>query len=426
MDRRRDTTPRVTAAIMSPTGTGTAATAGIASANRSLLRSWRAAAVLSIAMLLCMAALAASADAKTNAVFGWGANADGDLGNGTRTPSEVPVRAGAPEGPGVEDAVQLSAGEYSTYARLSNGTLADWGDNSYGQLGNGLGEPGVFALLPEPVPGLAGVTSVAAGGTFALALLSNGTVVAWGNGGAGQLGDGSVVSSNVPVTVSGLTNVKAIAAGAATGLALLKNGTVMSWGDGEHGQLGNGEKAVFSDVPVQVEGLKSVKAIGMGRFFGLAVVKAGAVDTWGEGGSGELGDGTQEVDADVPVSVVDLTGAVKAVAGGADGGMALLKSGSVEDWGQGTQGQLGDGSDAGSDVAVPVKGLAGVKAIAEGASHSMALMSNKTVMTWGEGEFGQLGDESTLNSDEPVAAKGLSAIKFIGSGSNANFSLAGN
>ena len=387
-------------------------------------RRWRAAVALLIATLAGAGPMAASAYAKKTAVYGWGINAVGDLGNGTQMPSEVPVRAGGSEGPGVEGAVQLSAGAYSSYARLSNGTLMDWGDNSYGELGNGLGEPGAHSLLPEPVPGLTDVASVAAGGSFAMVLLSNGTVVAWGNGGQGQLGDGSEEGSNVPVTVSGLTNVKAIAAGVATGLALLKNGTVMSWGDDEHGQLGNGKAEVFSDLPVQVKGLKSVKAIGMGYEFGLAVVKAGAVDTWGEGGAGELGNGTQEVDSDVPVSVVDLTG-VKAVAGGSNDGMALLKNGSVEDWGEGAQGQLGDGSVASSDVPVAVKGLTGVKAIAEGASHSMALTSSKTVMSWGENEYGQLGDESTVDSDTPVLVTGLSAVKFIGSGSAANFSLAG-
>ncbi len=389
-----------------------------------VFRSWYRAAALLIAMLACMGTMAASAYAKKTAVYGWGLNAVGDLGNGTETLSEVPVKAGGAEGPGVEGVAQLSAGTYSTYARLSNDTLVNWGDNSYGELGNGLGEPGVHALLPEPVPGLMDVTSVAAGSSFAIALLSNGTVVAWGNGNEGQLGDGSEKSSNVPVTVSGLTNVKAIAAGGATALALLKNHTVMSWGDGEHGELGNGETAVSSDVPVQVKGLKAVKAIGMGYEFGLAVVKGGAVDTWGEGGAGELGNGTQEVNSDVPVSVVGLTN-VKAVAGGSNGGMALLKNGSVEDWGEGAQGQLGNGSTASSDIPVPVKGLTGVKAIAEGASHSIALMSNKTVMTWGEGEYGQLGDESTLDSDTPVPVTGLSGMKVIGSGSSANFSLAG-
>ncbi len=386
-------------------------------------RSWLSAAALLIVMLTCAGTMATSAYAKKTAVYGWGLNAAGDLGNGTETLSEVPVEAGGSEGPGVEGVAQLSAGAYSTYARLSGGTVEDWGDNSYGELGNGLGEPGVRALLPEAVPGLTDVTSVAAGASFALALLSNGTVVAWGNGGEGQLGDGTDESSNVPVTVSGLSEVKAIAAGGGTGLALLKNGTVKSWGDGEHGELGNGETAVFSDVPVQVKGLKSVKGIAMGYEFGLAIVKAGAVETWGEGGAGELGNGTQEVDSDVPVSVTGLIG-VKAVAGGSNGGMALLKNGSVYDWGEGAQGQLGNGSTASSDTPVPV-GLTGVKAIAEGASHSIALMSNKTVMTWGEGEYGQLGDASALNSDTPVPVTGLSGVKFVSSGSAANFSLAG-
>ncbi len=94
--------------------------------------------------------------------------------------------------------------------------------------------------MPVAVSGLNGVTAIAAGLGHSLALLSNGTVMAWGSNEYGELGDRTKTESDVPVAVSGLSGVTAIAAGGIHSLALLSNGTVMAWGSNVFGELGDG------------------------------------------------------------------------------------------------------------------------------------------------------------------------------------------
>jgi alpha-tubulin suppressor-like RCC1 family protein len=122
-------------------------------------------------------------------------------------------------------------------ASAASPSVLAWGANQGGQLGDGATER---SDVPVGVSGLSGVTAVSGGADFSLALLSDGTVMAWGENGFGELGDGSTEEkSDVPVAVSGLSEVTAIAAGGNHSLALLRNGTVVAWGEGSWGQLGN-------------------------------------------------------------------------------------------------------------------------------------------------------------------------------------------
>jgi alpha-tubulin suppressor-like RCC1 family protein len=95
-------------------------------------------------------------------------------------------------------------------------------------------------MTPVPVSGLTNVTAMAGGGLHSLALLSDGTVMAWGYNGYGQLGDGTFDTRTAPVPVSGLVDVTALAGGDFHNLALLLDGTLMAWGYNNSGQLGNG------------------------------------------------------------------------------------------------------------------------------------------------------------------------------------------
>jgi alpha-tubulin suppressor-like RCC1 family protein len=285
-------------------------------------------------------------------VMGFGVNGVGELCDGTHTKAEVPVQVG-----GVSEATAVAVGGYDSLILLRNGTIMDCGGNHYGQLGNGT--MGGDFNVARPVPGLSGVTAIAAQGDTSLALLSNGTVMAWGKNDAGQLGDGGGGSSDVPVAVSGLHNVVAIAAGRKYSLALLSNGTVMAWGGNEAGQLGDGTTTP-TDTPVPVRGLSEVTAIAAGTS-SLALLRGGAVMSWGENRYGQLGDGNI-ANSDVPVPVSGLHG-VSAVSAGSGFDLAL-EDGVVMGWGANFTGQLGDGNTVNSDLAVPVSGLREVVGIA--------------------------------------------------------------
>ena len=124
---------------------------------------------------------------------------------------------------------------------MSDGTVRAWGYNGTGQLGNG--PPSTGLTPPGQVGSLTGVTAIAAGQYHALALMSDGTVRAWGSNVSGQLGDSSTTQRNAPVPVTGLPVVPggaiAIAAGGNHSYALMADGTVWAWGYNGYGQLGN-------------------------------------------------------------------------------------------------------------------------------------------------------------------------------------------
>ncbi len=234
-----------------------------------------------------------------------------------------------------------------------------------------LGDVPVQVKLPRGA-----LTAISAGGEFSLGLLSDGKVVAWGENGEGQLGDGTrtgpqtcgrerTACSDVPVTVSKLRDVTAIAAGASHSLALLKNGTVMAWGDNESGELGDATVGEQSDEPVPVSGLSDVRAIAAGANDSLALLRNGTVMAWGSNQSGELGDGTSEGQSEAPVPVSRLRD-VTAIAAGDGFNLALLKNGTVMAWGEGVNGELGNDQVHAeqSDVPVAVSGLRDVKGIA--------------------------------------------------------------
>ena len=147
-------------------------------------------------------------------------------------------------------ATAITAGAYHSCALITGGTAQCWGDNEYGQLGDGTN---TNSSVPVTVSGLAGVTAITAGGAHSCALMTGGTARCWGGNVYGQLGNGTNTNSSVPVTVSGLAGVTAISAGLFHSCALMTGGTVRCWGYNVYGQLGNGT-TTDSSVPVTVSG----------------------------------------------------------------------------------------------------------------------------------------------------------------------------
>jgi len=349
-------------------------------------------------------------------VVGWGENAFGQLGDGS-----VAVSVDAPVGAsGLGFVTAVAGGQHHSLALLSDGNVMAWGEDEYGQLGDGEFAP--RSDVPVQVQGLSGANAIAAGSNFGLALLANGTVMAWGGDEVGQLGDGESEESATPVAVKGLSGVVAIAAGGRHALALLANGTVKAWGENEVGELGNGSLK-NSETPVTVKGLSGVKAIAAGGEHSLALLSSGAVEGWGSDADGQIGAGASEGEgeerhSDVPVAVSGLSGA-SAIAAGQRHSLALLAGGSVMGWGEDRFGELGDGELAhAQENPVAVIGLSGVSAIAAGGEHSLALLDGGTVMTWGEDKFGELGDGTVgEGSDVPVEVGGLAEVAGIGAGS---------
>jgi alpha-tubulin suppressor-like RCC1 family protein len=334
--------------------------------------------------------------------------------------SETPVAVS-----GLSGVTAVAGGGGHSLALLSDSTVMAWGLNEYGELGNGTttgpSTCGRFpfrqpcSTTPEAVTGLSGVVAVSAL-RASLALLSDGTVRGWGNNEYGQIGDGSTADRDVPVSVSGLSGVVAISAGTDHSLALLSDGTVKAWGLNNDGQLGNGT-TTNSTTPVTVSGLSGVVAIAAGGFHSLALLSDGTVMAWGSNGNGQLGTPSLETCGSVftcsktPLAVNGLSG-VTAISAGLAHSLALESDGAMMSWGWNNEGQLGNGA-VGEDQPAPgpVVSVSGVSTIAAGAYFSLAYSPPPpTVTAVSPAEGAQAGGTSVSISGTEFT--GTTAVKF--------------
>jgi alpha-tubulin suppressor-like RCC1 family protein len=221
-------------------------------------------------------------------VWVWGWNEDGQLGDGTIVNKSTPQQVS-----GLSGVVAIAAGTYHVLALKADGTVWAWGDNVSGQIGNG--NTGTDQTTPVQVSGLTNVVKITAGRFFSLAIKSDGTVWTWGENLYGQLGNGTTTDSNVPVQVSGLSGVtSAVAAtGAFHCMAVKNDNTVWAWGRNTYGNLGDNTVANKS-TPVQMLGISDVQGMAAGTNFSLVYKTDGTVWGCGRNASGQLGDGTTD------------------------------------------------------------------------------------------------------------------------------------
>ena len=323
----------------------------------------------------------------------WGLNNLGQLGNGTTTASSLPVIV-----PGVA-ATGIAAGFTHTCAVLTSGGVACWGANGAGQLGNGTF---VGSSSPVVVSGISTAVGITTGGNHSCALLSTGGVKCWGAGESGQLGNGGFAGSPTPVDVSGIEDAVAIDAGFDHGCAIIAGGDLQCWGRGIEGQLGNGNLA-NSPAPVNVAvGNERVVALGIGSSHGCAVLENGTMKCWGRNANGQLGNNTTVGTFPSPVAVVGISTAIVAD-GGFEHSCALLADGNTTCWGLNDGGQLGTGTAGGVNQrsGVPLTVSGPVLAVDAGGNHTCAITPTGTVNCWGYGFYGQLGNDDVSSSSVP-------------------------
>jgi len=146
------------------------------------------------------------------------------------------------------------------------------------------------------VPGLTGVKAIAAGSFHACALLDDGTVACWGDNSSGQLGDGTQNSSPTPVTVGNLGHAVAIATTADSTCAIVADGSVQCWG-----------VDLAKLKPNVVPGVSGASALSVAELSTCAVVTGGQIRCWGDDTAGQLGDGLNPSDMTNPYSATPVT-----------------------------------------------------------------------------------------------------------------------
>jgi alpha-tubulin suppressor-like RCC1 family protein len=341
-----------------------------------------------------------------DAAYACGDDGQGELGDGRTqvvSTSLVPVT-------GLSSGVAaVGAGNDDSYAVMTDGTVRAWGDNYSGLLGDGTS--GGNSSVPVAVSGVTTAVSVTGGYQDALALLTDGTVVGWGRNAEGELGDGTVTERDTPVAVTGLSGVKQIETSNYWSMALKNDGTVWTWGGNFTGQLGDGT-FVDEHAPQQVPGLSGIVQIAAGDNHAVALRGDGTIYTWGDNGYRQLGNSSTASTSPTPAIVAGVS--ATAVVAGRDHTAALLADGSVLSWGDNSSGAIGNGELPSSSPhttpsAVVAPGNAKLVAVDGGYSHAVALTSAGGVLAWGQDSSGQLGDGGSTPTATPQAVPGLSS-----------------
>jgi alpha-tubulin suppressor-like RCC1 family protein len=335
-------------------------------------------------------------------VWAWGANQDGQLGNGVYQECDVPIPVS-----GLDNVTAVAGGDSFSLALQTDGSVWAWGDNNFGQLGNGTF---VDNNTPLEVSGISSVTAIDCGGFHSLALKNDGTVWSWGYNGS-DLGD----PDNYPLQVNELSAVTAVSGGFYHSLALKNDGTVWAWGINDDGQLGNGSFRTSVN-PIQVSGLTGITAVSCGEWHSLALKSDGTVWAWGYNREGQV---SNSIDAacNIPQQVNGLSD-IKSIAGGGYHNLALKSDGSVWAWGCNWHGQLGKDANSHPNTPAQVDGLGDVTAIAGGQFHSLALKSDGSVWAWGINWSGQAGNRNSNEYIHPWPVTRLEQVKNIAGGGN--------
>lgn len=337
----------------------------------------------------------------TGTVWGWGDNSYGQLGDGTQSDRTSPVRFGA-----VADVRFIAAGYNRSYAVTSQGAVWACGENWHGGLGIG---NTTDQAVPCQVVGLSDVVAVVAGYSHTHFLRADGSVWACGTRASGALGMYTEGDVAAPVQVPGLADIVGLTAGHQHSLALDANGDVWAWGCGSDGRLGTGITD-WEHVPIRLPSMDDVVAVGAGYDFSLAVKSDGTVWAWGRNDHGQLGIGTQD-DSLVPVQVSGL-GDIVGVSGGEEFGFALSADGAVWAWGVNSDGQLGDGTHEWRLTPVPTLTPTPIVEISSGKVHAVALDGSGSVWAWGSNQYGQLatGTPALMAQMEPVRSRIARAV----------------
>jgi alpha-tubulin suppressor-like RCC1 family protein len=377
-------------------------------------------------------------------LLAWGSNGSGQLGDDSVTDHATPAavtRTGVLAGKVI---TAMAAGSNHSVALCSDSTVATWGYNGYGQLGNATTTDSLVPVAVSATGALSGktVVAIAAGQFHTLALCSDGTLAAWGYNFYGQLGNGLTAQSSTPVAViktgvlSGKT-ITGIAAGTYHSFALCSDGTLAAWGYNGNGELGNGGTG-FSPLPVAVDtsGVlagKTISAVAAGSFHNFALCTDGTLAGWGYNGFGQLGNNST-ASSSVPV-LVDDSGAlagktITTAAAGYYHSTALCADGTLVAWGYNGDGELGNGSNVDSSVPV-LAGASGiltgktVAGLSAGAMHSLVSCADGTFVAWGYNGDGELGNGALVSSNVPVAvsAAALNAGEFFTGGKSGSTAL---
>lgn len=330
----------------------------------------------------------------------WGTNSAGELGTGssrmlTATVSPVGVRTGT-------RFARVAAGERFACGLTAAGRAYCWGDNLFGQLGDGTDD---WRAAPVPVRSDGPFASLAVGYEHACGLTADGVALCWGSNYYGELGDGSEEDHATPASVRTGLRFASLTAGEDHTCALTAGGRAFCWGSDGAGRLGSAETD-SAPTPVPVSGGHRFIALSAGAAHTCGLDDGGRALCWGANDRGQLGDGRGG--ADTPAANREAPGAVEGghtfarVSAGGAHTCALTAEGAAWCWGDNASGQIGDGTAERRSAPVAVAGGLRFGSLDAGAEHTCGVERDGAAWCWGRGDTGGLGAGGAQGSRVPV------------------------
>jgi len=345
----------------------------------------------------------------SNALWAWGENTYGQVGNGSNANQLVPIKI-------MDGVSKISAGLNHSLAIKTDGTLWAWGDNQFGQLGD---ETTVSKNAPVQILANLRFKAVAAGDNHSLVVTestvspaptSAGLVYAFGLNSDLQLGDGKRANLSKPLKL-GLSNIGSVAAGTTHSFALDSNGKLFAWGDNTYSQYTDDFGDVYSaQVPI-IMFASGVKSIAAGAFHSLILKTDGKLFVCGDNSSYQTGTLVQPT---VAPGIELMTGVTSIIAGEYTS-FAIKSNGSIWVWGSNYCGKL---KPVLSDFCVsPFQIETSGTGVAAGQYHTTILKSDGSLSTLGDNLFGQYGN-GTITSKNQLTPKQVTAFGNVNSVSN--------
>jgi len=311
---------------------------------------------------------------------------------------------------------RLSAGDAFTCAIRPDRSVACWGLNTYGQLGDGTNAD---RTGPVTVMGLTDVIAIAGGGAHACALVSNGSVVCWGNNEVGQLGDGTMTDRSVPVAVPGVGGVVSLSAGYTHTCVVKSDGSVLCWGSNVNGEVGSAASPAHLLVPTPLTAVSGAAAVSCGAYYTCTAQADGTALCWGLNDNGQIGDGTLPNTTTTanyikrPTPVLGVSD-VLVVSTASQHACALTTHGAIACWGNNSSGQVGDIIEKG---AIPVPStIASVTALAMAAGSDSTCWINVGGTVTCRGAASNGGPEKAPDNSTTGATPGVADATSITSG----------
>jgi alpha-tubulin suppressor-like RCC1 family protein/tRNA A-37 threonylcarbamoyl transferase component Bud32 len=333
--------------------------------------------------------------------------------NVSKAPAASPSGDSAPTGAAtaaivsfpVERGIVAAGGRHSCALDADGGAVC-WGANDQGQLGDGTRDD---HASPTVVAGDLTFSQVSAGASHTCAVSKDGDAYCWGTNERGQLGDATTLERDAPVRVGAAGPFKAIRAGFSHSCALSRAGEILCWGSNAYGQLGTGV-GLTSARPAEVAAGMRFGTLAVGWNHSCGITMVGELYCWGSNNAGQIGDGTRD-DRRVPTRVAVSVRFVS-VAAGNQHTCAVSSSGDLYCWGRNNYGQLATApGDHAQPTRVDIDG--NVATVTAGAVHSCARTTSGQVFCWGRNTFGQLGDGSTVDRPMPVRVVGIPAVAVV-------------